>query len=160
MTKYIALCGKYGSDKVMVVDDRDYERMSKFSWYVNAKGYAFTIILAHKDILKIYNRSGERIIDHVDGDHLNNQRKNLRFASATQNLQNRKLPKNNKTGYKGVVKRKGRNNPYYVFIGSGTGGKADYIGAYPTAEEAARAYDKEAKKRFGKFARFNFPEDK
>jgi hypothetical protein len=41
-------------------------------------------------------------IDHRDGDKLNNKWMNLREASHGQNHQNIKLPKNNKSGVKGV----------------------------------------------------------
>lgn len=37
--------------------------------------------------------------------------------------------------------------------------KRKYLGHYATAEEAARAYDKEAYKVFGEFAYLNFPEE-
>jgi hypothetical protein len=36
-------------------------------------------------------------------------------------------------------------------------GKHIFIGEYETQEKAARAYDREASKYFGEFARLNFP---
>ena len=46
------------------------------------------------------------MIDHEDGDSLNNKLSNLRLASHRQNLFNRKINKNNKTKVKGVYQDK------------------------------------------------------
>lgn len=90
-------------------------------------------------------------VDHIDGDGLNNRRNNLRIATHAQNIANQKVSKNNSTGYKGVVKD---GNKYRARIGHK--GQDIHIGVYPTAELAARAYDEQALRLFGEFARLNF----
>ena len=91
-------------------------------------------------------------VDHKDGNGLNNVRTNLRVCSHTQNLQNRKLNKNNKIGFKGVSIIKSKRNPYKASIN--VNGKAIRLGCFPTPELAHKAYCEAAKEYFGEFARF------
>lgn len=82
-------------------------------------------------------------VDHIDGNPLNNKWENLRQATNGQNSLNRRLPKNNKTGIKGVTLNKKRNK-YFVTIS---------LGWYNTLEEAA-AVRREAELRYyGNFRR-------
>jgi hypothetical protein len=69
---------------------------------------------------------------------------------------NRKLFKNNTSGYKGVVIIKNAKKPYRAQVRVNS--KMMYLGFYVTAEEAAKAYDRAAIKYYGDFARLNFPE--
>lgn len=88
-----------------------------------------------------------RVIDHVDGDGLNNTRINLRICTPTQNAQHR-VRTSNCTGYKGVYRRRGK------FVAQ-IGAEKHYLGIFGTAKEAAAAYNRAAQARFGAFAALN-----
>ena len=94
---------------------------------------------------------GVKIVDHEDRDGLNNRRKNLRDATPRQNVLNRKLQTSNKSGYRGVHTFKGR---YRAQI-QDHGRKLD-LGTFSNPIDAARAYDKAARKLFGNWVPLNF----
>ncbi len=150
------------------VDDEDYEELIQFKWQVSrTTGDSRTIyakrgrrikgdnnsirmvtFLMHRDIMGWKNNLD---IDHIDGDGLNNQKSNLRFATRSQNIMNSKTPKHS-TKYKGVTKWK-RGGKFAANIRHN--GVLSYLGTYPTAEEAARVYDFHALQLFGVFAKTN-----
>lgn len=152
--------------KVSIVDDGDFEKVSRYKWCYMEQGdchYAYRkmaimhkqriTLLLHRFILD--NPNG--IIDHVDGNGLNNTRCNLRLCTQSQNRANSRMWKRNKIGYKGVYLDM-RDNKYESKIGFC--GKRLYIGRYDTAIDAARAYDVKAVELFGEFAKTNFLVDK
>lgn len=160
MTREIALT----RGQVAIVDDEDFQRLNAVKWFAhrapNGKFYACRQVRCadgkqrpewmHKVVLGI-SRDVEG--DHIDGDSLNNRRGNLRPATSQQNLCNRDLFRNNRTGFRGVVIRRGR------FVAQITSHQRTfYIGQFGTAEEAARAFDAKASELHGPFARLNFPE--
>lgn len=89
------------------------------------------------------------IVDHIDGNTLNNCRNNLRVCTYSQNHYNRKKYENSQ--YKGIcyVKRQGK-----WIAGIKVNRKRIYLGAYETPEEAHEAYKTAALKYAGEFARF------
>lgn len=74
------------------------------------------------------------VIDHRDGDGLNNQRSNLRFATHSENSQNRKHQTNNTSGYRGVAWHK-RLQKWQVRCA--TNGTRLHLGYYDDLEVAA-----------------------
>jgi hypothetical protein len=93
-------------------------------------------------------------VDHINGNGLDNRRENLRICSRAENLRNRGIQRNNQTGYKGVCWNKSKN----TYTAQIQYEKTTYrLGTYPSAKEAALAYDKAARRYFGKFAKLNFP---
>lgn len=101
----------------------------------------------------IMNTPDHLVVDHKNGNRLDNRRSNLRLCTQKNNLANRK--NRNSTGFRGV--RRQRSGGYQALIMSGNNMRLG-LGTYSTAEEAGRAYDAAAKKMFGEFATLNFPE--
>lgn len=150
---------------VAVIDDADFEWLSQWKWSVREDGlrsktrYAFrniscpetgkkTSVRMHREIIGCIPRGA--VIDHINGDGLDNRRCNLRVATRQQNQMNRKAY--GSVPFSGVV-RIGEKFRAKINIG----GKATHLGMFCTAEEAAYAYDRAATTVFGEFARLNFP---
>lgn len=94
------------------------------------------------------------VTDHINRDRLDNRKSNLRFVTFQRNIQNAK-GQPNKSGFKGVayVNATGKWRAYIKPFG-----KQLSIGTFTTKEEAAKAYDKEARKYWGDYAYLNFPD--
>jgi len=89
-------------------------------------------------------------IDHRDGDCTNNRWKNLRRATHSQNNANRRRPRHNTSGYKGVYPGR-RPGQWRAQIGKN--GRMHYLGTFPTRQAAHAAYVAAAQKHYGEFAR-------
>jgi AP2 domain/HNH endonuclease len=95
-------------------------------------------------------RWGTPTIDHRDGDATNNRWNNLRRATRSQNNANRRRPRHNTSGYKGVYLHR-RSEQWCAQIGRD--GRTIYLGTFPTPQAAHAAYVAAARKLFGEFAR-------
>lgn len=101
-----------------LVDLDDYEWAQNHLWSLD-KGYAFGGTRRdggslHRQLLKLSN--GDGVVDHINGDPLDNRRKNLRVVETKDNNRNRTVI--NKHGrYRGVSKRKGKKFEAVVSIG-------------------------------------------
>lgn len=96
-----------------------------------------------------YGRPAGSRIDHVNGDGHDNRIDNLRRASQSENSQNRRVRSDNQIGLKGVQLRPNGKWRARIFLR----GKSVNLGHFATAEEAHRAYAREAAAQFGEFAR-------
>lgn len=145
---------------VAVVDDADAHLLAGRKWTakpIDRKTGGFYAcawkpggtIYMHRLLLQA---GAGQMIDHVDGDGLNNSRCNLRFCSLSENNANRAAPKPSGTGFRGVYKK---GNRFRANVGRG---QTIWRGPYRVhAIDAAFDYDREAGRRFGEFARLNFP---
>lgn len=89
-----------------------------------------------------------QIVDHIDGNGLNNQDENLRFVTKSENNMNvKRLRKDNTSGYKGVTKR---GDKWCAQINKD--GKQIHIGCFKTKRDAALAYNRVAKELYGDIA--------
>lgn len=105
--------------------------------------------LAHRLAwLLVYGDWPTSQIDHINGIRCDNRITNLRQASQCENARNTALYRNNKSGFKGVSARRGR---WIAQIQCGK--RKIHIGAFDNKQAAHRAYQEEAKKLFGEFAR-------
>jgi hypothetical protein len=152
--------------KVAYIDDDDFDRVSKYKWRAYKCRYTYYAITRYEHTPPysqvslhrfLMDCDKDKVVDHIDGDGLNNQKSNLRIVSIQQNCSNRiNLMKNNTSGYRGVYWKlpHKRWNSCIRFKG-----KLFYIGNFNTPEEAARAYDKKAKELFGEYCgKLNFPD--
>lgn len=88
-------------------------------------------------------------VDHRNLCKTNNQWRNLRLGTKSQNCAN--LRGRTRSGFKGVYERRNLTNPFQATIT--VRGKFHHLGYFPTADLAGKAYFAAAKKHFGKFAR-------
>lgn len=90
-------------------------------------------------------------IDHRNGNSIDNRFENMREATHGQNQRNKKAMRNNKLGVKGV-RYDAKRRKYVAQIKNYRGvGKSPMIGRFNTLEDAAEAYEREARKIDGAF---------
>ena len=145
--------------KFAIVDADDYKWLVKYRWYcviVQKSAYAYRNVGnkttgMHRIIMK---PPPGMFVDHIDGNGLNNTRKNLRICTPGQNNCNSKgCCKTSK--YKGVCRPK-RSRKWFVQIRYGR--KNIRVGRFDSEIAAAEAYDRKARELFGEFAYLNFPD--
>lgn len=88
-----------------------------------------------------------QIVDHKNHNTCDNRLENLRIATKSQSMSNRRLRKDSRSGLKGVTFAEGR---WMACIQAN--GKKKTIGRYPTAQLAYEAYCKAAIELHGEFA--------
>src|SRR3990167_3275460 len=145
------------------VDDADFKYLSQWKWHAIDSGKGFYAarqipnpkgkprqrkVLMHRLLAQTPNNL---ITDHINGDSLDNRRKNLRACTESQNNWNRKnKQKNNKSGERGVHWRE-EEGLWIAQIGFKY--KRLYLGCFKTRIEAAKAFKKATKKYHGQYAR-------
>lgn len=146
--------------KVALVDDEDYDYLMQWKWCAHK---VYNTYYASRKYTKSKNPlegscmhwriMNGKMIDHIDGNGLNNQKSNLRFCTNSQNQMNMRSNINSTSKYKGVC-WKTRDKIWVAQIKLNQ--KVKHIGSFKNEEDAARAYDAKAKELFGEFARLNF----
>jgi hypothetical protein len=148
------------------VDDQDYERISARKWqatFLRGVPYAMTkekawngqrfvsrAVYMHREVLGL-SHGDKRQVDHCEPlSTLDNRRANLRLATVSRNMANRGKPKNNTSGFKGVVKNRNRFRAEIR-----VNRQKINLGSFGTPEEAHAAYSADAVKYFGEFARIS-----
>jgi len=128
---------------------------------MNARGY-MTVQLWHKNkrkckevhrllALHFLVKTGD-VVDHIDGNPMNNNISNLRWCSRSQNSMNSKSRKGS-SKYKGVYFSK--SNKGWCACIKPKGHTTIHLGTFKSEEGASLAYNKKAKELFGNFAFLN-----
>jgi hypothetical protein len=149
---------------VILIDDSDYEFALNYHWWAlritegNKITYAaadvFTdgtrqTILLHRMLLR---PSAHQYIDHINHNGLDDQRNNIRISTMSQNLANKRIQSNNKSGYKGVHWHKQRNKWAAEIC---VNYKRQSLGLWSDPWRAAQAYNTAALEAWGEFALLN-----
>ena len=135
---------------VALVDDQDYERTSKHRWYY-CRGYAIASVGGvttgmHRMVVDAPKGMD---VDHINGDKLDNRRANLRMATRSQNMANRRgAAAHNRLGVRGVTSDRGCAYVARIRVQ----GKLIIIGRFKEIESAAAAHRQALQKYFGEFA--------
>ncbi len=108
-------------------------------------------IYLHRAVWLWHHGSLPPMLDHVDGNAKNCRIENLRPCTPGQNQYNSPRKRNNKSGFKGVVYRRGYRLPWQARITAN--GKPILLGRFATPEEASAAYAAGAVHVAGEFAR-------
>lgn len=90
-------------------------------------------------------------VDHINGNGLDNRRSNLRICTHAENMRNRRIHRNNKSGYKGVYFDPSRGGRWRAQIRAK--GKKHCLGSFDSPESAYKAYLAASKALHGSFAR-------
>jgi hypothetical protein len=96
----------------------------------------------------IDNFENKKCVDHIDNNKTNNNINNLRWATLTENQQNRQLNNNNTSGCKGIYFNKKCKKWYAQITVDGT---QIHLGYFDNIEDAKKARVARAKEVFGIF---------
>lgn len=153
---------KLTKGKYTVVDNTDFDLLSRYTWYTHDNHGLFYAIRhqrfadgARKRIPMhdfIMNPQDGFQVDHKNGDSLDNRRCNLRLCTQSENLRNRGMRVDNKSGYKGVH---WNNNCKRWHAQIKLDKRVIYLGVFREKIEAAKAYNDAAVLYHGEFARLN-----
>lgn len=158
---YVELCitGSKQGDFKTYFDIEDYEMIKQYKWLVNkfrgSKTYSnYYIVNKHGNFLHriIINAPKGKVVDHIDGDSMNNRKANLRICTIRDNSKNNKIHKDNKSGHKGVLWYYYNNvNKWMAYIC--VNNIRMNLGYYDTYEDACKIREKAEEKYFGEFSR-------
>ncbi len=127
---------------------------------INSKGYSHTsvdgrIYDTHRLVFAWHNESPSgHIVDHINGEPLDNRIGNLRAATVAQNGTNRRKNDSATSKYYGVSWNTARGK---WVAQSKRDGEVEYLGSFDDEREAAMARDARIRKFKDEFTRFNFP---
>jgi hypothetical protein len=178
MAKFTIKSRTHGKVEVLV-DDDDLGLIQEHTWHVikarNGKFYVNTHV-PHPDggvyesgrdagrpkrtLFQLHRFVAKapigKVVDHINGNPLDNRKENLRIVTHKQNSMNQMKTRTHKgmptsSKYRGVSYHKGCNRWLSRCAGR-------HVGYFKEENAAARAYDEKAKELFGEYACLNFPE--
>ena len=143
--------------KVAIVDDEDFEELNRYKWHY-CEGYAIRadysggkrqVIRMHRVVT---SAPPNFLVDHINGEGIDNRRSNLRLCTHGENQMNRDRPKSSTSGYSGVNYHRA-SGKWQCRVQSN--GKRHDLGLFDNKHDAARMYNFWCVDLHGKFARPN-----
>ena len=104
----------------------------------------------HRIVLGLNPSDEDKVVDHIKHNTLDNRKKMLRITTMKNNLRNKSLSKNNKSGTTGV--REIQNGRWEAYIWDGGSIK---LGTFNTFEDALIARRNAEKEHFGEYSYIN-----
>jgi HNH endonuclease/AP2 domain len=149
------------SGHIAIVDADDSELVGGFRWFAQVQPHTVYVrgyphgrpsnpkILLHRLLLPVDLGFD---VDHINGDGLDNRRRNLRVGTRSQNNGNTRTSSRNQSGYKGVSFHKptGRWRAYINL-----NHRHRHLGMFDDPWSAAQAYNEAAVAQWGEFAQIN-----
>lgn len=169
--KQIVQSQRHGK-RFVYFDDEDIDLLyDNYTWHLrrgrNDTFYVCGRRISDKKSVKMHriimNCPDGYVVDHIDGDGLNNRKRNLRVCTIAENNYNKKGNISSTSKYRGVslcidkcVKKSGKSYTYYKWKSQITkDGKFYLLGRFLSEKDAAIAYNKKAIELYGEFAYLN-----
>jgi hypothetical protein len=153
---------------VATVDKENLLWLSNYKWHVRPGRYTYYAarwemnyetgkrfpMTMHRQVLGLWY-GDQGMVDHINGNGLDNRVANIRIATVSVNNYNCKVREDNRSGYRGVCWYS-KTKKWHAQIG--VNGTVLHLGYFDAAQDAAVAYDVAAIKHYGKEAFRNFPD--
>lgn len=144
--------------EIAKVSSIDYDLLSKYKWH-NKQGYAAGSIKNKRIIMHrfILNAKENELVDHINGNKLDNRRENLRISNLQKNGENKKKKEGTSSIYVGVsfVNNKKKYSSYIQHNNS-----MKHLGHYDNDIDAAIQRDRYIVHHKLDHIQLNFPEKK
>lgn len=131
-------------------DLEDYEKIKKYKWYSNTNGYIAT--QTDKKYLQLHrlimNAEPDQQVDHIHHNIKDCRKSELRIVTASQNMQNKRIYKNNSSGKTGVSFHK-RTHKWIANIQVNK--KRISLGSFDNINDAIASREQAEKKYFGEY---------
>lgn len=130
----------------------DWDKVTQHSWSTLKSGY---LVCTYKQkqirLHRLVTNAPDNglVVDHINGDTLDNRKENLRITTQKNNSRNLALSKNNRTGVTGVSKTPNGKYRARIMVDR----KEIRLGTFETLKEAAVARKNGETKYFGEFSR-------
>lgn len=150
-----------------LIDRDDLEKISKYRWVaraskertyvqhiINRKDGKYHALHLHRLIM---DAPSNMMVDHINGNGLDNRKCDLRVCTHAQNQRNGNKKRKNGTKYKGISLHKSQyNGPqrWEAFISFN--GKKIHAGIFLKEEDAATAYNITALRYFREYSKLNY----
>lgn len=104
-TTYIKIYNNGEYSATSIIDTEDIDIAKQYNWHINKGGYVTykSDTMGHIFLHRLVTKCEEdKIVDHINRNPLDNRKENLRICTQTENMQNKSIQSNNKSGHAGV----------------------------------------------------------